>query len=395
MTAVGVKSEREVVEAVREAREAKQPFDIVAGGTKHAFGRPQALSERTLDVARLRGIQSYEPEELILTVLPGTKLTEIELALSERGQRLGFEPPDSAALFGSNGISTIGGAVSADTSGSVRVRHGGARDSLLGLRGVNGFGAAFKAGGRVVKNVTGFDIPKLMCGAFGTLCVLTELTFRVFPRASQSATLMLRDVAPAEGFQALRRIWSSPLEATGLAYVAPLAIPELLGDIGKGAALFRVEGEAEPLKEKVQMLRSALGARDVKDVALGDSAFARLSAAALFATTAHDVWRVGVPPSEAARAAESIGTELWYGDLAGGVLWFGFEPDNAASIAKLRAAVARANGHATLVRAGLPTRKRVAVFPQETPERAALTKGIKAAFDPLSLFNPGRMYEGV
>ncbi len=395
MTSITVISEREIVDAVREARVAKLPFDIVAGGTKHAFGRPQALSERTLDVGRLRGIQNYEPEELILTVKPGTRLTEIELVLSEKGQRLGFDPPDSAALFGAGGVSTIGGAVSADWSGSVRVRHGGARDSLLGLRGVNGFAEAFKAGGKVVKNVTGFDIPKLACGAFGTLCVLTELTFRVFPKASHAATLMLRDVAPQEGFQALRRIWSSPLEATGLAYIAPLAIAELLGEVGKGAALFRVEGEPEPLKEKVQMLRSALGARDVKDVALGDAAFARLSAGAPFAATGHDVWKIGVPPSEAPRTAEAIGTELWYGDLAGGVLWFGLEPDNAASIAKLRAAVARAGGHATLVRAGLPTRKRVAVFPQETPERAELTRRVKAAFDPLSLFNPGRMYEGI
>jgi glycolate oxidase FAD binding subunit len=395
MTTVSVSSEREVVDAVRAGRDDKAPFDIVAGGTKHAFGRPQALSERTLDVSRLRGILTYEPEELILTARPGTKLSEIELLLSERGQRLGFDPPDSAALFGSNGVSTLGGAVSADLSGSMRVRHGGARDCLLGIRGVNGFGESFKAGGRVVKNVTGFDIPKLVCGAFGTLCVLTEMTFRVFPKASHTATLMLRDVTPSEGFTALRRIWSSPLEATGLAYVAPLALPELLGDVGEGAALFRVEGAPEPLKEKVQMLRSALGARDVKDVALGDAAFARLGAATPFAATVHDVWRLGVPPSEAARAAESIGAELWYGDLAGGVLWFGFEPDNAASIAKLRAAVARAGGHATLVRAGLPTRRRVTVFPQETPERAALTKSVKAAFDPLSLFNPGRMYEGV
>lgn len=395
MTAVSVTSEREVVDAVREARTAKTPFDIVAGGTKHAFGRPQALSERTLDVARLRGILTYEPEELILTTRPGTKLSEIELALAERGQRLGFDPPDSALLFGANGISTIGGVVSADWSGSTRVRHGGARDSLLGIRAVNGLGEGFKAGGRVVKNVTGFDIPKLVCGAFGTLCVLTELTFRVFPKGVEATTLMLRDVSPTDGFQALRRIWSSPLEATGLAYVAPLALPEILGDVGQGAALFRVEGAPEPLKEKTQMLRAALGARDVSEVALGNTAFARLGAGAPFSATAHDVWRVGVAPAEAARVAESIGAELWYGDIAGAVLWIGFEPDNAALIAKLRAAVARAGGHATLVRAGLPTRRRVAVFPLETPERAALTKSVKAAFDPLSLFNPGRMYEGI
>lgn len=395
MTRIRVANEAEVVDAVRSARNEKTPFDIIGAGTKHEFGRPTARSERVLDVSGLAGIVNYEPEELVLTARPGTPIAQIEEALSARGQRLGFDPPDWGALFGAKSAATLGGSVSADASGSLRVRHGSARDHLLGIRAVNGFGEVYKAGGKVVKNVTGFDIPKLMCGAFGTLSVLTELTFRVFPKPSQSETLVVPDIAPTEGFALLRQVWTSPLEATGLAYVPPGAAALELGEIGRGAALIRIEGALRPLAEKRAILAAALGSRAIAGVREGDKVFRDLSSGAVFADVDQDVWRIFLPPAEAGRAAEAIRAPSWYGDLAGGLLWVGLAADEAAAIARMRAAVARAGGHATLVRAGAATRLRVAVFPQETPERASLTRAVKAAFDPLSLFNPGRMYEGI
>ena len=152
----------------------------------------------------LKGIVAYEPEELIITVLPGTPVAEIENALAAKGQRLGFDPPDWGPLLGAPaGVGTIGGAICVDACGPARVRYGAVRDHLLGFRAVNGLGEAFKAGGKVVKNVTGFDIPKLVCGAFGTLCVLTEVTLRVFPKPSRSQTLSVRDVAPQRRLHAV------------------------------------------------------------------------------------------------------------------------------------------------------------------------------------------------
>jgi glycolate oxidase FAD binding subunit len=210
-------SEAEIVDAVRAARESNAPIEIVASGTKRNFGRP--IDGEILDVSGLRGIVSYEPEELIVTVKPGTPIAELNATLSEKGQRLGFAPPEWAPLLGASGASTIGGVVSVDAAGSARVRYGEPRDQLLGVRAVNGFGEVFKAGGRVVKNVTGFDIPKLVCGSFGTLCVLTELTFRVFPKPPHSITLAVRDIDADTGLGLLRRAWSSPLEPTGLAYL--------------------------------------------------------------------------------------------------------------------------------------------------------------------------------
>ena len=179
-----VTNEGEVVEAVRDARERRRTLEIVGAGTKRAFGRPMQCDD-ILDVSGLRGIVSYQPEELLLTVLPGTPVAEINELLAANGQRLGFDPGDWGPLLGAKAnAGTIGGAISADVCGSAAVRYGRVRDHLLGYRAVNGFGEAYKAGGKVVKNVTGFDLPKLMCGAMGTLGVLTEVTLRVFPEAA-------------------------------------------------------------------------------------------------------------------------------------------------------------------------------------------------------------------
>jgi glycolate oxidase FAD binding subunit len=196
-------SEAEVVDIVRDARVRRTSLEIVGGGTRRAFGRPVAC-DAVLNVSPLSGIVTYEPEELILTVKPGTPLTEIDALLAAKGQRLGFDPHDWSALLGSTGASTIGGAISCNADGSAAVRYGRARDHLLGFRAVNGFGEAYKAGGRVVKNVTGFDIPKLMCGAMGTLGVLTELTFRVFPKAP--AQIFAASLSLDDGLAVLRKV---------------------------------------------------------------------------------------------------------------------------------------------------------------------------------------------
>src|SRR3981081_3375069 len=183
-------SEGEIVDAVREARARETPLQIVGNGTKRDFGRP--IEGDVLDVSGLSGIVVYEPEELILTARPGTTLREVRETLAAKGQQLGFDPPEWARVFGAHGEATLGGAISVDAGGPQRTRYGGARDHLLGIRAVNGMGEGVKAGGRVVKNVTGFDVPKLVCGAFGTLCVLTEVTVRVFPKPALSKTVAVR-----------------------------------------------------------------------------------------------------------------------------------------------------------------------------------------------------------
>jgi glycolate oxidase FAD binding subunit len=314
-------NEAQVIEAVRDAT---APFAIVAGGTRRA-----ATGADVLDVSRLSGIVNYEPEELILTVKPGTPLVEIESVLAAKGQRLGFEPQDWSAMLGTAGTATIGGAISCNANGPARVRYGAARDHLLGIRAVNGLGEAFKAGGRVVKNVTGFDIPKLVCGAYGTLCVLTELTFRVFPKPPCAVVLARRDVDPRQGFALLRKVWSSPLDATALVYA-------------RGTAYVRLEGEKGPLAEKRAVLSDLV---EVEGIALG------------FEPGALDIRRVHVRPSEAAAIAAEIAAPHWYGDWAGALLW----------VAGGKTAGQPLHGPGT---------------------RSRLDQAVKAAFDPRGLFNP-------
>lgn len=376
MNTISAANETDVLEAVRGARSARTRLEVVAGGSKRSFGRPIKAADAVLNVAPLRGIVAYEPDELIISVLPGTRISEIEAALAERKQRLGFDPPDWGPLFNcAANIGTIGGAISADVSGPGRVRYGAVRDQLLGIRAVNGLGETFKAGGKVVKNVTGFDIPKLVCGAFGTLCVLTEVSLRVYPKATRVQTLTIRNIAPREGFALLRKVWASPLEATGLGYA-------------RDSVFIRLEGEDKPLAEKTKMLTSlceghALDAAD-------DDVFREIGNGDTFANAREDVWRVSIPPSRAASVIEQIGSPLWVGDCAGGVLWL-----TSREHQLVRDIVKEAGGHVTLMRADEATRERLGVFGDESPVLAQLTRSVKSAFDPLGLFNPGRMWDGV
>ena len=201
------------------ARTRETTLEIVGAGTKRGYGRPTDADD-ILDVSALTGIVKYEPDELVITARAATTVCEIEDALAPHAQRLGFDPADWAPFFGTRaGSATIGGVLSADACGSGRVRFGGARDHLLGYRAVNGLAESYKAGGHVVKNVTGFDLPKLMCGAMGTLGALTEVTLRLVPRASLDATLVARDITPAGGFALLRQAWTSAFGSTGLSYI--------------------------------------------------------------------------------------------------------------------------------------------------------------------------------
>ena len=301
--------------------------------------------------------------------------------LAQKGQRLGFDPADWSRLLSSNGVATLAGAMSCDASGSGRLRHGGARDSLLGFAAVNGLGEAFRGGGKVVKNVTGFDLPKLVCGAYGTLVVLTELTFRVYPKPSQSAVLCLADVTPEIGFAALRKIALSALEPAGLAYLPAAMMP----DVGQGAALIKLEGAAEPLREKIAMAHGLLGAHANRIEA---DPFGAIGCGEPFADVAGDVWRVMIASSDAPRVARELNVQHWLGDLSGGLIWLAAAPTEAARIRNIASAH---QGQAMLLRAAPESRAALGLYAPQQPALAALAKSVKAAFDPLGLFNPGRL----
>jgi glycolate oxidase FAD binding subunit len=375
-----VASEAQVVEFVRAARETKEPFEIIAGGTRREVGRPMGNLAR-LDVSNLSGIVKYEPGELIITAAPSTPLGEIAAVLAEKGQRLGFDPADWSRLLGSNGVATLGGAASADASGSGRLRHGGPRDSLLAFRGVNGLGESFRGGAKVVKNVTGFDLPKLVCGAYGTLCVLTELTFRVYPKPAYAVTLCVADVSPEIGFAALRKIALSALEPAGLAYLPASMMP----GVGEGAALIKLEGARKPLEEKVALAHGLLGQ---PMQCIEDDPFPAISSGEKFADLPGQVWRVMVAPADAPRVAKELNAQHWLGDWAGGLIWLAAP---VADASRIRAIAAAAKGQAMLLRGSSDARAALGLYAAQAPAVVSLSRAVKAAFDPLSLFNPGRL----
>ena len=385
-----VSSEGEIVEFVRAARAGRAPFEIIAAGTRRSAGNPMAQLPM-LDVSGVGGIIEYQPEELIVTARPGTKLAELKAVLAQKNQCLGFDPVDWALLGSGHGTlggahGTLGGAVSCDASGSGRLRHGAARDSLLGFRAVNGFGEAFRGGAKVVKNVTGFDLPKLVCGAFGTLMVVSELTFRVYPRPLARATLILKNLAPEAGFAALRTIWKSALESSGLAYIPGNANFPALGDVGQGAALIRFEAAEKPLSEKLAAARLLVGTGE--EFEQGEAVFSSIGEGALFQNMDLEVWRLTLPPTEAARIATALNAPLWLGDWAGGLLWVGAPAQDAP---RIRALTAEAGGHAMLLKAPAERRAALGVYAPQPPALAALSATVRAAFDPLGLFNPGRL----
>jgi glycolate oxidase FAD binding subunit len=370
----------QVADFVRAARADKAPFEIVAGGTRRNVGRPLG-NLPLLDVSGLSGILKYEPEELIITAAPATPLAEINAALAEKNQRLGFDPADWSKLLKSNGMATLAGAASCDASGSGKLRHGGARDSLLGFQAVNGLGESFRGGSKVVKNVTGFDLPKLMCGAYGTLSVLTEMTFRVYPKPQYTAILCLADVSPENGFAALRKIAHSALEPAGLAYLPA----SMMADVGQGAALIKLEGASQPLEEKIALAHGLLGGAMRR---VEEDPFAAIGSGEKFADLPGDVWRIMVAPSDAPHVAKELNVKHWLGDWAGGMIWLAAAPTEAARIRKLAADV---KGQAMLLRASPESRTLHGLYAAQPPALAALGHAVKLAFDPLSLFNPGRL----
>ncbi|MBI3504792.1 MAG: glycolate oxidase subunit GlcE [Proteobacteria bacterium] len=377
-----------------------EALDIVGTGSKSGLGRP-ARSARKLDVSALSGAIEYEPEELVLTCGAATPMREILLLLEQRAQMLAFEPPDFGALYGlAPEGGTIGGALAANLAGPRRIKMGSARDHFLGFSGVSGRGEEFKAGGRVVKNVTGYDLPKLIAGSMGTLAVLDRVTVKVMPAAPKTRSVLVFGLDPARAVAAMSDSLNSPWEVSGAAYlpanVAKRSSVDHVAGAGASVTAIRVEGTAVSVAARCEALRKSLGAfgpieelhsmrsvkfwREVRDVA------------PLLPDAARAMWRVSVAPTDGPRVAASVPDADWFLDWGGGLVWLAVPPGTDAGAAKLR--VSFREGHATLMRASDAIRSVVPVFEPAAPGVAALNKGVKAQFDPRGILNPGRMSEG-
>jgi len=396
-------------DAIGEGLAAEEPLELVAGGSKRGLGRPLQLP-RTLDLSRLAGIRDYQPSELVLTAAAATPIVEIEAELAAAGQMLAFEPPDWGALLdlpaSAAGRRTLGGVLACNLSGPRRVKAGAARDHFLGFRGVSGRGEIFKAGGKVVKNVTGYDLCKVMAGSYGTLAALEEVTIKVLPQPEATCTVGLCGLDAAAGVRCLNHALVSPHEVSGAVYLPASSTAALSPFTGvSGVVALRLEGPSPSVSFRRDRLLAELGSSC-------ESTLLDNEASAAFWRSIRDViplgqladralWRISLAPSRGAELGEAIARNLdarWYLDWGGGLLWVAIteSDDGGAEIirAAIRGADGHGTGHATLIKGSPAFRLAVPVFEPQPPPLAALAARVKESFDPRHILNPGRMVEG-
>jgi glycolate oxidase FAD binding subunit len=388
-------SEAGVAEAVREAHAAREPLSIEGRGTKRRMLRP-VQAARTLSTRALTGITLYRPTELVISARAGTPIPEIEAALAEHNQQIIAEPPDTRALFDADEAATLGGVVGANLSGPRRIMWGAMRDHVLGIRAVTGDGQVFRSGGRVLKNVTGLDLCKLLTGAHGTLGVLTEITLKVLPKGEATGTLAIRVPDLLTGVAALSAALGSPYGVSGAAL-----LPDGHAALGAGpVALARIEDFSDSVAYRMAKLRAELTRFGESSLLEGERACGLWrevrDAAPLGAAPGEAVWRLSVAPSRAAAACaalrQAFAARLLL-DWGGGLVWIA-GPATAEAHAAVMEAAAMAGGTFTLFRAPEALSAAVSVIPDEPPALAAIARRVKATLDPLGLFNPGRMRAG-
>ena len=409
MDTLKVRDAKDVEAVVRAAIAGEQPLEIIGHGSKRLIGQPMATNA-LLDLSALNAVTSYEPNELIITVQAGAPLADVQSLIDSRNQQFAFEPVDTAPLLGAPNVGTVGGMIGAGLAGPRRIRAGGARDHLLGAHGVSGFGDSFKAGGRVVKNVTGYDLCKLLAGSWGTLAVMTEVTLKVMPRPESERTLVLRGLNDVTANRAMTAALGSPFDVSGAAHLPNSALradtSELggLGSTREAVTVLRLEGIAASAAHRAAALGKLLApfgtAQIVEDAAsagIWSSVRDVLPFAAGGALGSWPVWRIVCPPASGGALGEQLahdtGGDVIY-DWGGGLIWAALPQKPDAGAALVRQRVNAAGGHATLVRASDEVRRNVDVFHPQPAGIAGLSERVRQSFDPKSILNRGRMIRG-
>ncbi len=339
------------------------------GGSKDAIGAP--CDAQVVDMCGFSGIVDYDPPELVLTVGAGTPLAQIEALVAGEGQMLAFDPFDHGAMLGNDGGATIGGVVAAGVAGPARLSRGGARDHLLGFTAVSGRGERFVAGAKVVKNVTGYDLPKLMAGSWGRLAALTEVTLKVLPAPRTRLTLAMRGLDAAGAVAAMARALGSAAEVTAAAH-----LPDWRGE---AVTALRLDGFAESVAARAAMLPEFDAIED------GDALWRAVRDASPLPCE-WPLWRLIVAPGKAPGVIAALPDAQWLLDWAGGLIWLASDADPVA----IRTAAEAAGGHATLWHASEAMRRAVPAVHPQPPALASIEQRLRRAFDPNGVFETGR-----
>jgi glycolate oxidase FAD binding subunit len=400
-----VRDANDLLEAVATAAADKTILDVQGLGTRKDIGRPTD-AHQVLSLAPLSGITAYEPDELVLMAEAATPMRDVLAALDGAGQMLAFDPK-LGAISAEQAAGTIGGVMATNLSGPRRMTAGAARDYLLGFKAVSGRGEAFQSGGRVMKNVTGYDLSKLMAGSFGTLAVMYDMAIKTMPKPEDAASLIIAAPSIMAAGAAVRAALSSPHEMTAGAIIPPevavFSSHELLTDMGQNPlAVIRVEGFSVSVKSRIAALSDLLlgyGDQHILSAGASDLIQAELREGVLIPKQNNRVtWKVSCPPSAGAGILDAVLKRpncYAYADWAGGLIWVGHPSGGASGGDALRRMVSSCGGHVTLIDAPKSMRRSADVFHPQPPPLDQLTRRVKASFDPLGILNPGRMYEGI
>ena len=406
MDTLKVRDAKDVEQVVRAAIASEQPLEIIGHGTRRQIGQPMATNA-VLDISALNAVTSYEPNELIITVQAGAPLADVQSLINSKNQQFAFEPADTSALLGVSGSGTIGGMIGAGLAGPRRIKAGGVRDHLLGAHAVSGFGDSFKTGGRVVKNVTGYDLCKLLTGSWGTLAVMTEVTLKVMPRPESERTLMLSGLDDLTANRAMTTALGSPFDVSGAAHLPNSAFRSTggtlagLGPEGRSITLLRLEGIAASVADRANSLGKTLAPFGSVDMLQDDASAVVWRAvrdiepfAAGGALGAWPVWRIVCPPASGGALGQAMardtGGDVIY-DWGGGLIWAALPPKPDAQAALVRQRVEALGGHASLIRASELVRRNLDVFHPQPGGLAGLSERVRNSFDPRTILNRGRM----
>ena len=409
MDILKVSEASDVEQVVRSAIAREQPLEIIGHGSKRAIGQPMATNA-VLDLSALNAVTSYEPNELIVTLETGVPIADAISLIDSKNQQFAFEPVDTAPLLGGSARGTIGGMIAAGLAGPRRVKAGVVRDHLLGAQAVSGFGDSFKTGGRVVKNVTGYDLCKLLAGSWGTLAVMTEVTLKVMPKPEGERTLVLRSLDDHAANRAMTAALGSPFDVSGAAHVPASSLRgEVRGLDGLGSSheaitLLRLEGISVSAVHRAYALADTLkafGTGEILDDAVSASVWSSIRDVLPFAAAgplgAWPVWRIVCPPASGGALGRQLvcdsGGEVIY-DWGGGLIWAAVPHASDAQALLVRGRVNAAGGHATLLRASEAVRREVDVFHPQSGGVAALSERVRLSFDPTGILNRGRMRRG-
>jgi len=404
-------NEREVSGFIKNFYKTNIPIELVGSGSKKKIGKPLQCT-KTLNLSKLNGIVEYLPEELYIKVKAGTPIKLIEEELKKNRQQLAFEPIDFGNLLnGKSDYGTAAGQVSCNISGPRRFKVGSVRDHVLGFRGVNGKGEIIKSGGVVVKNVTGYDLSKLVCGAYGTLVALTEITFKVLPIPEESKSLIIHNQKIESGIYFLDKSISSSNDISGAIFLPKEAkIPGCVMDIEKTFKLndlkqdgsitaIRIEGSKNSIEQRMENLINELKIINlnisVLDTYQSEIFWNKVKNLEFFFSSTNSILRIVIPPSECIQLVYQLSNKFKYFlDWGGALMWLEAFELSEEMLESIRKKVVKHGGYVTMIKNSkfLPYVEDVFTINRD---RFNISQNIKKSFDPKRILNPGKMYTGI